>query len=143
MLAIFSPDCYSKSKYSCCLLMTILCVLFFFALPAAPDGSPLNLAVQSVNSTSLTLSWEPPSLTHQNGGHFNYTLTCISPADSGLRPLISVFTTAGAHTLNGLMPATLYACSVFAANLYGHSPPANVSAMTDGRSMCIAYGKLI
>ena len=114
-------------------------MVHFFALPSAPSGSPLNLAIRSVNSTSLTLSWKPPSLTHQNREHFNYTLTCIPPADSGLQPLISVFTTAGAHTLNGLMPATLYACSVFATNLYGHSPPAIVSAMTDGRSMCIAY----
>ena len=104
-------------------------------MPAAPDSSPLNLAVQSANSTSLTLSWEPPSLANQTGATLNYTLTCIPPADSDLQPLISVFTTAGAHTLNGLMAATLYDCSVFAANLYGHSQPANVSAMTDGRSL--------
>ena len=54
-----------------------------------------------------------------------------------------MFTTAGAHTLNGLMAATLYDCSVFAANFYGHSQPANVSAMTDGRSVLHAYDKVI
>ena len=29
------------------------------------------------------------------------------------------------------IPATLYICSVFATNLSGNSPPANVSAMTE------------
>ena len=82
---------------------------------------------------SLTLSWEPPSLAHQNGATLNYTLTCIPPAESGLPPMTFAFTTAGAHTLNGLTPATLYACSVFATNPYGNSPPANISAMTARR----------
>jgi len=41
-----------------------------------------------------------------------------------------VFTTANIHTLNGLAPATLYSCSVFATNLYGSGPPANIFAMT-------------
>ena len=38
--------------------------------------------------------------------------------------------TANIHTLNGLAPATPYSCSVFATNLYGSGPPANISAMT-------------
>ena len=66
---------------------------------------------------SLTLSWEPPSLPHQNGAILNYTLTCIPPAESSLPPVVSVFMTSGAHILNGLTHATLYACSVFATNL--------------------------
>ena len=113
--------------------MTNLCC--FPLYPSAPTGPPLNLAVQSVNSTSLTLSWEPPSLAHQTGATLNYTLTCIPPAESSLPPVVSVFTTAGAHTLNGLTPATLYSCSVFATNVYGNSPPANISAMTEDGGM--------
>ena len=116
----------------------MICVasLFFFS---APTGPPLNLAVQSINSTSLTLSWEPPSLTHQTAAPLNYTLTCTPPAESGLSPLVSVFMTAGTHTLNGLTPATLYSCAVSATNFYGDSPPANISAMTEGGGMCIVY----
>ena len=87
-------------------------------LSIAPDGPPLNLAVQSVNSTSLTLSWEPPSLPHQTGTTLNYTLTCIPPAESSLPPVISVFTTSGAHTLNDLTPETLYSCSVLYIYIY-------------------------
>ena len=117
--------------------MTDLC-FYFPSYPSAPSSPPLNLAVQSVNSTSLTLSWEPPSLAHQTGAIFNYTLTCILPAESGLPPVISVFTTAGAHTLNGLTPATLYSCDVFATNVYGNGPPANISAVTEDGGM-IAY----
>ena len=104
---------------------------------SAPNGPPLNVSVQSVNSTSLTLLWEPPSLAHQTGATLNYTLTCIPPAESGLPSVISVFTTAGAHTLNGLTPAALYACSVFATNLFGSSPPATVSAMTEDGGMIV------
>ena len=115
--------------------MTNLCC--FLSYPSAPTGPPLNLAVQSVNSTSLTLSWEPPSLAHQNGATLNYTFTCIPPAESSLPPVISVFTTAGAHTLNGLAPATLYACSVFATNVYGNGPPAIISAMTEDGGMIV------
>ena len=103
-------------------------------LTSVPTGPPLNLVVRSVTSTSLTLSWESPSPVHQNGAIFNYTLTCIP--GSGLPPLVSVFTTAGVYTLNGLTPATSYACSVFATNVYGNSPPANVSAMTEDGGMC-------
>ena len=50
---------------------------------------------------------------------------------------MSVFMTAGTHTLNGLTPATLYGCVVFATNLYGNSPPANISAMTEDGGMCM------
>ena len=106
-------------------------------MSSAPTGPPLSLTVQSVNSTSLTLSWKPPSLAHQTGATLNYTLTCIPPAESSLPPMISVFTTAGAHTLNGLAPATLYDCSVFATNLFGNGPPANISAMTEDGGMSI------
>ena len=97
----------------------------------------MSLVVQSVNSTSLTLSWEPPSLAHQNRATLNYTLTCIPPAESGLPPLVSEFTTSGVHTLNGLTPATSYACSLFATNLYGNGPAANVSARTEDGGMFI------
>ena len=51
--------------------------------------------------------------------------------------MVSVFTTAGVYTLNGLTPATSYACSVFATNLYGNSLPANVSARTEDGGMCM------
>ena len=107
------------------------------SLSSAPTGPPLSLAVQSVNSTSLTLSWEPPSLAHQTGAILNYTLTCIPPSESGLPPVTSVFTTSGAHTLNDLTPATLYSCSVFATNIYANSPPANISAVTEDGGMSI------
>ena len=88
---------------------------------------------------SLTLSWEPPSLVHQNGAILHYTLICMPPAESGLHPLITVFTTAGIHTLNSLTPATVYACSVFATNLYGNSPTANVFTMTEDGGMCTVF----
>ena len=103
-------------------------------LTSVPTGPPLNLVIRSATSTSLTLSWESPSPVHQNGAIFNYTVTCVP--GSGLPPLVSVFTTAGTHTLNGLTPATSYACSVLATNLYGNSPPANVSALTEDGGMC-------
>ena len=61
-----------------------------------------------MNSTSLTLSLEPPSLAHQTGATLNYTLTCTPPAESGLSHMTSVFMTAGTHTLIGLTPATLH-----------------------------------
>ena len=109
----------------------------FLSFPSAPTGPPLNLAVQSVNSISLTLLWEPPSLAHQNGAILNYTLTCIPPAESGIPPMTSVFTTAGARTRSGLAPAALYSCSVFATNIYGNGPPATVSVMTEDGGMCI------
>ena len=115
--------------------MTNLCS--FPSYPSVPTGPPLSLTVQSVNSMSLTLSWEPPSLAHQTRAILNYTLTCTPPAESGIPPMTSVFTTAGAHILNGLTPATLYACSVFATNLFGNSPPANVSAMTEDGGMIV------
>ena len=104
-------------------------------MTSVPTGPPLNLVAQSFNSTSLMLSWEPPSPVQHSGAIFNYTLTCIS--ELGLPPLVAVYMTAGTYTLNGLTPATVYACSVFATNLYGDSPPANVSAMTEDGGMCI------
>ena len=116
------------------------CLYLFYnasSLTSAPTGPPLNLAVHSINSTSLTLSWESPSLTHQNAAPLNYTVTCMPPATSGLSPLVSVFMTAGTHTLNGLTPATLYGCVVLATNLYGNSPPVNISATTKDGGMCM------
>lgn len=92
-----------------------------------------------MNSTSLTLSLEPPSLAHQTGATLNYTLTCTPPAESGLSRMTSVFMTAGTHTLIGLTPATLHGCSVLATNHFGSSPPANISAVTEDGGMCICY----
>ena len=72
------------------------------------------------------------------GTDFLMTRICLPfPAESGLPPMTSMFTTAGAQTLNGLTPATRYACSVLATNLYGNSPPANISAMTEDGCMSI------
>ncbi len=34
---------------------------------SAPTGSPLNLTLNSVNSTSVTFSWLPPQANKQNG----------------------------------------------------------------------------
>ena len=99
----------------------------FPSYTSAPTGPPLSLAVQSVNSTSLTLSWEPPSLAHQTGATLNYMFTCIPRAESGIPPMTFVFMTAGTHTLNGLTPATLYACFVFPTNVYGNGPLTKIS----------------
>ena len=65
------------------------------------------------------------------------------PAESGIPPMTSMFKTSGAHTLNGLTPATTYSCSVFATNIYGSAPPATVSAITEDGGMCIKLPFLV
>ena len=44
----------------------------------APNGPPLNITAESINSTSLFLSWYPPNELDQNGFITSYNISVSS-----------------------------------------------------------------
>ena len=48
---------------------------------AAPSASPRNIIVQAISSTSIRVSWQPPSENDQNGIIIGYQLWVNSSSD--------------------------------------------------------------
>ncbi len=45
--------------------------------PAAPDGSPNDVLVTTLNSTSVIAEWQPPLVQHRNGKIRHYVLVLV------------------------------------------------------------------
>ena len=41
----------------------------------APNGSPLNITIEQLNSTAITISWYPPNVLNQNGLITSYNIS--------------------------------------------------------------------
>ena len=80
--------------------------------PLVPAGSPMNVSVSAINSTSLLLVWVAPSMELQNGIIRQYYVNLTS-TELGTYTLISVQNTQQT-TLNNLNPYYNYQIRVAA-----------------------------
>lgn len=51
--------------------------ILFFLLYTAPTAAPLNVAAQVVNSTALSLTWDPPVFEERNGAIREYSISMM------------------------------------------------------------------
>ncbi len=88
-----------------------------------PTGSPIGLSVIVLNSTDVQISWSPPPLSEQNGIISSYYLSVTdSDIEVAFTPLITNMTST---TFGGLVPYTIYYCTVAAYTSVGGGPLAS------------------
>ena len=105
---------------------------------AAPDEAPTITKSVSPTSTSLCLSWSPPSPEKQNGILTNYTVTYTNDPNLPIDMWQTRITPDASITLTGLNIYTEYTVSVAAATVAGVGPRARVVVRTLNDSKCIS-----
>jgi len=93
-----------------------------------PSGTPTNVRVVAISSSSIRLTWEPPRPEDQNGVILAYNIT-ITEAETGR---VTYFQKEGTESLlivNFLHPYYTYQCSI-SAETVGPGPPAFASVTT-------------
>ena len=90
------------------LLIRCLCIVFLLSVPSAP---PHNLSVIAVNSTTLTLSWDPPP-SDQINGHIRHYIVIVTERETALE--FQEQPTNTQVTIQSLHPYYTYTCRVAA-----------------------------
>ena len=93
-----------------------------------PSGTPTNVQVFAISSTSIRLTWEPPRPEDQNGIIRAYSITITEVVTGSMM----YFREGGMDSLlivNFLHPYYTYQCSISTENI-GPGPAANVSVTT-------------
>ena len=105
-----------------------------------PNGPPLDLTAQAISSTSITISWFPPSDVEQNGIIISYS---ISVSRIGLNRLLEssapreIYPASRQNTLiiSELQIFTEYSITITALNFVGSgnvSLPVNIITLPTG-----------
>jgi len=115
---------------------------YFFAAP----GSPTNFSATHVNSTALTLRWQPPPPEQRNGVITQYVVNITRLSISGQVPSI-LYTTETSIVVGMLHPYYTYTCKVAAETNVGRGPFSIVVAQlpedckcNNVQSLCTEYG---
>ena len=106
-----------------------------------PTGPPQGVDVQSENSTTLALSWQPPSLESRNGIIVHYSVN-ITEMETGRVLLLTAMNTTTLR-VHALHPFYTYTCVVAAVTigLGPYSTPVVIQMPEDGKQCqyIIAY----
>ena len=100
----------------------------FLLCNAAPSGTPENVTIVPLSSTSVEASWEPPLPHYRNGPITAYNLT-ITEQLTGIhvQSLVVLNTTT---LVISLRPFTTYNFAVSARNSVGYGPSQTTSQIT-------------
>lgn len=96
---------------------------------AVPEDAPLNIQVTSNSSSSVLVSWTPPST--PNGVVTTYNLY-INYSDGSSITRMQISGAAVNYTVSGLQPYQLVSVSISASTAAGEGP---TSEVVTGRSM--------
>ena len=94
-----------------------------------PSAAPTNLLVAHKNSSSVSLSWEPPPADHHNGQLIGYTVEVKNV--NGVPQQASKQLDSNFVKIDGLNSDTEYEFHVSARTAAGSGPIATVSECTD------------
>ena len=97
-------------------------------LPPAPTNPPQDITV-TVTGVAATLTWNPPPDTV---GLLSYTLSCWVDGTELVRVVVKPIQE---FTLEELIPATSYACTLLASTSGGNGPSAPFIIATEGLSL--------
>lgn len=99
----------------------------------APSGPPQDMNITVLNTTSMKVTWTPPSHDHQNG-NVQYYILRIVEAESGREEVLNIFSTL--HFIAGdLHPHYTYRVSVAAVTIAAgpSTEPQEVKMPQDGK----------
>lgn len=91
----------------------------FILFIIAPSGPPLNLRVVQQQLTSITVSWQPPTASQQNGVITSYTIHITPPEGGSPYTLVTTGLSLTATSLIGNSP---YSFAVAASTDAGTGP---------------------
>ena len=105
---------------------------------SVPAGPPLNVAVSSISTSSVVLSWKPPPKEDQNGRITGYRIT----THQGTEPLKRMEAAEDQHSIvvGGLTGNTHYELQVAAKTHVGTGPYSalvHVKTKINGISICV------
>ena len=106
---------------------------------SAPTGPPLNVDATPVNSTSVTMSWNPPAAENQNGVITGYVINLTTVGSEGISQNSS---SSDNITIGSLHPFTTYTFTVAAQTSVGTGPyttSSTVMTPEDGMSLSLYY----
>ena len=86
--------------------------------PLGPSGTPLNLRIMLRQLTSISLAWQPPPESQQNGIITIYTVQVIPPGQSPF----TITTTELSLTVSSLLGNSQYSFAVAASTVVGIGP---------------------
>ena len=79
----------------------------------------MNFVLQSLDASTLSLTWEPPSPEHRNGVILQYSVNVTHVETSSTQ---QSFTSSTSKVLTSLHPDYTYECSVAAETSVGRGP---------------------
>ena len=102
-------------------------------LTTEPDGPPQNITVSLVFGVpnQVRFNFNPPQEDLQNGIITEYRISCVDRGRTGA-PVSNDFPSSAPrpYTLLGLVPATMYECSLSASTSVGFGVTASVEILT-------------
>jgi len=102
-------------------MLVTVCDLSSFAVPSAP---PQNVTTMVINSTSISVYWDPPPLDDQNGVITGYTVIITNINRTSISMTISVTNTS--YTAINLEEFEVYHIQVAAMTAIGLGPFSDV-----------------
>ena len=101
-----------------------------FFLTAVPSGPPTNFSGSSLNSSSISLSWDLPAPDQRNGDITGYVINVTNLDNETVHQYVT--SAVSVLTVTNLIPFTLYEVQVFARTSVGvGQSPAIVLVITD------------
>ena len=104
----------------------------------APSGPPLNVAIRTVNSTTIQVTWAPPAPENQNGiiTLYNINVT-VSPTNGGF----TLNTSTTSLNVTGLHPHYTYTFAVTAVTIRPgpYSEPQAITTPEDCKFLFLTF----
>ena len=98
-----------------------------FLFCTVPSGSPRNVLVTAMSSTSILVTWDSPLESEQNGVIISYTVAYVNLNRSGDQQ-ISLSTTQRQLSITGLQEYEEYSFTVAATTTVGQGPFSDTSS---------------
>jgi len=111
---------------------------FSFTLECAVPGIVASLSATPVNSTALTLRWQPPPPEDRNGVITQYVVNITGLSVAGQEPFV-LHTTETSIVVGLLHPSYTYACEVAAVTSVGQGPYRSITSQLPEDGMHIYF----
>jgi len=109
-----------------------------FILECAVPGIVASLSATPVNSTALTLRWQPPPPEDRNGVITQYVVNITGLSVAGQEPFV-LHTTETSIVVGLLHPSYTYACEVAAVTSVGQGPYRSITSQLPEDGMHIYF----
>jgi hypothetical protein len=91
-------------------------------LESLPSSSPIDVNVELTSITSLSIRWNPPAETEQNGRIIAYKVNCLGANESSSIRLLNISSDAKGLHIKSLIENMQYCISVAARTRLGYGP---------------------